>query len=230
MMKKTIIFDIGGVLFELDFKNSISKLLNSNEKDFEKLFQQWLLSKTVRKFEAGKIDFDTFYKDLSEEFSLSLDKESFTKEFESVIVGDFNGTGELLQELHEKGYTLYALSNITAFHWDMLLKEYDFMKYITKGFLSYEIGSAKPDDLIFQTAIKTINTEANEILYFDDNKLNVEGALKNGLNAYHTIGLDKVKEILKELKIINSIFLKLTGYHHYHYPCCHRFCYHKEVN
>lgn len=201
-MKKTIIFDIGGVLFELDFKNSISKLLNSTEQNFEELFQQWLLSKAVRKFEAGKIDFDTFYQELTEEYNLNLDKNTFTKGFEEIIVDAFEGTAELLKELHEKGYDLYALSNITYFHWEMILKEYDFMKYITKGFLSYEIGSAKPEDLIFQTAIKTINLPSNEILYFDDNKLNVESAIKNGLNAYHTIGIDKVKEILNELKII----------------------------
>lgn len=201
-MKKTIIFDIGGVLFELDFKSSISKLLNSDEQDFEKLFQQWLLSKAVRKFEAGKIDFDTFYQELTDEYNLDLDKNMFTKEFKKIIAGTFEGTGELLKELHEKGYSLYALSNITAFHWEMILKEYDFMKYIIKGFLSYEIGSAKPEDLIFQTAISTINQAPNEILYFDDNKLNVESAIKNGLNAYHTMGIDKVKEILKKLEII----------------------------
>lgn len=201
-MKKTIIFDIGGVLFELDFKSSISKLLNSDEQNFEKLFQQWLLSKAVRKFEAGKIDFDTFYQELTEEYNLNLDKGTFTKEFEKIIAGTFEGTGEVLKELHEKGYDLYALSNITAFHWEMILKEYDFMKYITKGFLSYEIGSAKPEDLIFQTAINTIKLPANELLYFDDNKLNVESALKNGLNAYHTMGIDSVRAILNELKII----------------------------
>lgn len=198
-MKKNLILDVGGVIVELDFKNSISKLLNSKEANFELLFDKWLQSKAIREFEAGKISYQTFYEKMSAEFNLTIDIETFTKHFNSIIVAPFDGIDDFIKEL-SVDYNIYILSNITHIHWDNLEK-YDFIKkYIKYSFLSCDIGSAKPEDEIFQYAIKQIGVPAKEILYFDDNKSNVEAGKRNGLQSYQTIGLESLKETFYSLK------------------------------
>jgi hypothetical protein len=104
-MKKNLILDVGGVIVELDFKNSISKLLNSKEANFELLFDKWLQSKAIREFEAGKISYQTFYEKMSAEFNLTIDIETFTKHFNSIIVAPFDG----IDDNYEKSKLLKAM-------------------------------------------------------------------------------------------------------------------------
>ncbi|MFN8674181.1 MAG: HAD-IA family hydrolase [Candidatus Sericytochromatia bacterium] len=200
-MKKKIVFDLGGVIFKLDFENAISKLLNSKEKNFEELFKKWLLSKSVKLFEANKITFEDFYQRMCIEFNLTLDFDKFTAIFKSLVIGPFEGVDEVFEELYNN-YDIYFLSNITAVHWE-IMAECDFVKkYLKKPFLSYQIGYVKPEKEIFQYVIKDLNVKAHEILYFDDSKINVDHALENGLKAFHTIGFDEVKNKLLELNCI----------------------------
>jgi HAD superfamily hydrolase (TIGR01509 family) len=200
-MKKNIIFDLGGVLFELDFKNSISRLLNSNENDFQKLFQKWLFSPSIREFESGKISYEDFFTNMTKEFDLNLSLEDFTKEFKNIVVGPFKETEELLNTLKNKEHNIYLLSNITNVHWEMI-SSYDYINNnVTKPFLSYKIGVAKPEDEIFKHVLNEIDTDL-DIIYFDDNESNVESANRNGLKSFHTVGLSEVISKLKELDII----------------------------
>ena len=69
-------------------------------------------------------------------------------------------------------------------------------------FLSYKIGMLKPNDNIYQYVIKSLETLPENIYFFDDNKENVEGAIKNKINAFQVTGLtikNKVNEILSDL-------------------------------
>lgn len=199
-MSKDIVFDLGGVLFELDFKNSIPKLLNSDEKDFQKLFEKWLFSPSVRDFESGKISYEDFFNNMKKEFNLELNIEEFTREFKNIVVGSFDETENLLNTLKSKGFNIYLLSNITNVHWEMI-GSLDYIKNnVNKPFLSYQIGVAKPEDEIFKYALNYINKD--NVIYFDDNLSNVESARKNGFNSFHTVGLSQVIYKLKELNLI----------------------------
>lgn len=58
----------------------------------------------------------------------------------------------------------------------------------------------KPSNDIYLQVINIVNCEADKIIFIDDNKKNVNGAKKVGINAYQATG-ENIKEIVS--KIIN---------------------------
>ena len=67
-------------------------------------------------------------------------------------------------------------------------------------FLSYEIKCIKPSNDIYLQVIDALDCEADNIIFFDDNQKNVNGAKQLGINAYQVTG-ENIKEIF--YKIIN---------------------------
>lgn len=63
-------------------------------------------------------------------------------------------------------------------------------------FLFYKMECIKPNNNIYEKVINTIDTEPQNIIFFDDNKNNIEGALKSGMTAYLVTG-KTIKEFIK---------------------------------
>ena len=63
-------------------------------------------------------------------------------------------------------------------------------------FLSYKMKCIKPNDEIYEKVINTIRIKPQNIILFDDNKKNVQGALKTGIMAYLVTGYT-IKEFTK---------------------------------
>ena len=72
-----------------------------------------------------------------------------------------------------------------------------------KMFLSFELDMLKPYDDIYQYVISILDTKPQNIYFFDDNRENVEGAIRNGINAFQSTGLNIKEKVLKILKRSN---------------------------
>ena len=56
-------------------------------------------------------------------------------------------------------------------------------KLFKKLFLSYEMHLLKPSDEIYQEAIRQIGGEPSEMLFVDDSQINVDAAIRNGMQS-----------------------------------------------
>lgn len=195
-----ILFDLGGVLVELALQE---KMLEWMERriTLDEFNNKWLLSKAVRSFESGLITSSEFARSIIEEFDLPVNEEEFISGFMNFIKGFFDGMEELLRKL-SKDYTLACLSNTSELHWTKLCNDYDMDGMIKHSFLSYKTGINKPDKEAFLNVIKVLDTEADKILFFDDNQLNVDAARQVGMTAYRVCGYEEVCRVLKELGMI----------------------------
>ena len=61
-------------------------------------------------------------------------------------------------------------------------------------FLSYEMKCIKPSKDIYKQVIDRLKCEADEIIFFDDNEKNVNGAKLLGINAYQVTG-ENIKDL-----------------------------------
>ena len=58
---KNIIFDLGGVLLDIDFKKSIEAFEKLGIKNFEEMFSQFKTDELFEKLETGKLSEEEFY-------------------------------------------------------------------------------------------------------------------------------------------------------------------------
>src|SRR5215475_3341168 len=197
-----ILFDLGGVLVEL---TGVPILLSwiGNRMTPEDLWSMWLSSPVVRSFETGQLDPAVFAKELIKEMALPVSAEEFLREFTSWPKSLFPGALQLVRRIPRK-YVRATLCNTNVVHWPRLMEEMRLDDIFDYHFASHLIGRIKPDEDAFQYVIEKLGRRATEILFLDDNKLNVEAAERTGMRAVRVSGAEEAEEVLSELRILED--------------------------
>lgn len=191
----TILFDLGGVLFQLSGAGMVCEW-TEDDLTPQELVDKWLASPAVRAFESGHIDFPVFREQLKTELKLSVDDETFTSVFTGWIAGLFPGARDLLEKLSSR-YHLACFSNTNHIHWEIMGRDYRVLDCFDTIFASFEMGMVKPDKAAFDHVIEQLNVPAETIVFLDDNQINVDGARACGMKSRRVYGVDGVVEALE---------------------------------
>mgnify|MGYP004546181515 FL=1 len=192
-MTKVIIFDLGGVLIDLDIKSCIDACRNDiGCEEAARLLDPCHQKGIFQRLERGDISRDEFSREILSMCRPGTTEDEVAKAFGKLLVGIEPYKVELLKEL-SKHFDLYLLSNNNALtmpqSWDMFDRLGIPMGTIfKKQFLSYEMHMLKPGDEIYRAAIRDISSlscpvSPDEMLFIDDSPINVEAAIRNGMRS-----------------------------------------------
>jgi len=193
-----VLFDISGVLIEL---GGMPDFIRWTGKTAEDIGSLWLESESVRSFERGFIDFETFHKCFVEEWNVEISYSELRSHFELWVQQAFPGTNELLSELGTK-YELACLANTNCIQWPVVKSTIEIDRHFKNQFASHEIGKVKPDDEAFEYVLEELGVSPDQVVFLDDSNTNVAAALRLGINALQVKGTDSVREALSEIGII----------------------------
>lgn len=196
----TILFDLGGVLFELSGIHIICHWTRGRLAP-EQLMERWLASPTVRAFECGRIDFAAFRHALKQELLLDVSDDEFEKTFKAWIQRLFPGTRELLSDLSPR-YRLACFSNTNNVHWDIICNDFDVLAYFEKRFASFEMGLVKPDAEAFDHVLENLGCGPEQVLFLDDSPTNVAAAEACGMNARRVYGAGNARQALTDMGML----------------------------
>jgi glucose-1-phosphatase len=198
---KAIIFDLGGVLYDISFARAQKQLstLTTKEIDFSLTSQSDLFSK----YESGLMTTEEFLHD----FRVLLEVDSNTTDgdlisaWNSLLVGLIVGRVELLSSL-KKSYKLYLLSNINELHYKAvkeeckeLFSQFDFV------FPSYKMGMRKPEIKIYQSVLADIELSPDEVIYFDDAPQHCQAAISLGIPTYRITETESLEYYVSTLAL-----------------------------
>ncbi|MBR1521235.1 MAG: HAD family phosphatase [Bacteroidaceae bacterium] len=93
-------------------------------------------------------------------------------------------------QLRQRGYRIFMLSNTNDAHWQDIKErcfggQAEVDKYFDHVFLSQEMHLAKPNDDIYLEVLKYIDAKADECLFIDDSTPNVQAAAALGFHTIH---------------------------------------------
>lgn len=208
MTIKAIIFDLGGVIVNLDYTNFYKQIiaLSPLEKPQTRIMLEFFRQSDL--YHQGKMTDEEFYKLACEILQVCMiNQNQFYEAFNSIISDSSQpGMISLLKDLKDmKRYKLIALSNVNSSHWDYLLnKKWDFLEYFGEFILSHEVHLTKPDPRIFQLAIEKSECNAEEIVYVDDGLNNIRSANDLGIRGIYFTNVEDLIEEFKKLKIIDN--------------------------
>ncbi|MEE9326141.1 MAG: HAD-IA family hydrolase [Cocleimonas sp.] len=185
---EVILFDLGGVLIELGEHALPTNWLNN--KSFNSA--DWFQSPTALKFEKGQISAEEFAQALIQELELDVNSLEVIAAFSAWPKGVFPEVPKLLTAL-KGSYKLAVLSNSNALHWPRVLNEFQLSNYIDTMFSSHLINLAKPDIRAFKYVLNTMEVEAKDVLFFDDNQKNISTAKSLGIES---VFVSSAKEIV----------------------------------
>jgi putative hydrolase of the HAD superfamily len=192
---EVVVFDLGGVLLQL--KDPVTNFgLNFSEAEF---LERWLKSPSVREFERGASDAETFGRAIVRELGLAMNWREFLQRFDAWPEQIYPETAVLLDAIPESiGRAL--LSNTNAAHWGRSDISAALCGGFDKTFLSFRTGLLKPDRAAFAQVTEAYGMPADAFLFFDDNPLNVSAAAAAGMQAVLSKGPGDALRVLQQMR------------------------------
>jgi putative hydrolase of the HAD superfamily len=182
---KNVIFDVGNVFVQWSPKEIVErcfdlpKASDENSRRAEALFQNPLW-KSLNRGELTQREAEQAYQ---AQFGLSA--EQTTMLFFHIMDHQelIDGTEEIAHRLRKAGYRVFALTDNVLEIVAHLQSRHQFWTLFEGAVVSAELGMLKPDPAIFRHAIEKFKLLAEETVFFDDIKANVDGASSIGMKA-----------------------------------------------
>ena len=187
---KNIIFDLGGVIINLDNKRTEDAFLALGASDFGKYFGHGFAASFFKEYETGNISDTQFIQKLKEMGGLTVPDETIIDAWNALLL-DFPPERIRLLEKLGAEYRLFLFSNTNALHMTALREIYQktFLQgeldaLFEKTYYSHQMGMRKPAVESFQYIIRENKLLPEETLFVDDALINVEGAVAAGLRGF----------------------------------------------
>ena len=204
-MKKinTIIFDLGAVILNIDYRRTIDEFKKLGIKNAEHLYSKKHQSKLFDNIETGKITKEYFLNKLKEKTTnASLDE--IKNAWNALLLDLPEKRVKMLKKLKKK-YKLFLLSNTNIIHIEAFKKEIGKKKYdefynlFNKVYYSHEINVRKPSKNAFNMVIKQNKLVINRVLFIDDSLQHITGAKKTGINTFHINGEKDITDLIPDI-------------------------------
>ena len=213
-MNKAIIFDMGGVLVDLDIegcKDTFRRELDYQ--NIDKIIDPCHKKGIWGDLEEGVLSAEEFRKTVLAESRPGATDKDVDEAMSKILVGIAPYKADLLRKMKE-GYDLYMLSNNNA-----ICLPYSSAMFTEAGvplattfircFMSFEMKALKPSADFYKRVMAEIGRPSDELLFIDDSQVNVDAAIAAGLpSVYYKPGTD-LSALLAE--VLEDEALKMEG-------------------
>jgi FMN phosphatase YigB (HAD superfamily) len=187
---KNIIFDLGGVIINLDNRRTEEAFTALGVRNFREYFGHGFAASFFSDYEVGKISDAEFIHSIRQLAGLSHVADNDIIDSWNALLLDFPAERiRLLNDLR-KTYRLFLFSNTNALHlaalrriWTDSIGGAPLDDYFEKTYYSHLMGMRKPDQQSFEYILKENGLKGQETLFVDDAIVNVEGAEQAGLKG-----------------------------------------------
>lgn len=228
-MIKHVIFDLGGVLIDLDMPRCLesfrtlgadpSVLLQrpdsaSAESGRAKatLCDGLVANGAMDLYQTGDISTEDFVSGIQKFCHPSTTAEQVLEAWNDCLLSIPAYKLEYIKSLRAEGYKVHLLSNTNEAHWVHIAEKHFGGKteeYFDHLFLSQEMHMSKPNDDIFIAVLDRLGVKAEECLFIDDAQANVDAAKALGYNVYKApVKYDycaEINEILNPMTYTSTI-------------------------
>ena len=202
---KNIIFDLGGVILNLDYTKTDKEFHKLGLNNFSKLYGKKKQSKIFDDFEKGRFSAEKFIFLIKQSENLKLKDSDFINAWNAMLLEIPKERMEFIKRL-KKDYNIYLLSNtneihIKKFEADLRKNNWlrDFQDCFDQVYYSSNMGMRKPDYDCFNKVLEDHNLKAHETLFIDDSVQHIEGAKKVGINAYLLNKEDSILRLVPDI-------------------------------
>jgi len=195
-MIKTIIFDLGNVIINVDHRSICGEMAKHSKYTADDIYRLGFNSQELKLYDEGKIKSEELFKWVVKRFSLDISYDIFQGIWSETL--SLNDTVyALLQELKKEGYNLILLSNTNELHFDYIKLNFGVIDAFDDLVLSYRLGYSKPHEEVYREVLRRANSSAEDCVYIDDIEKFCEAAEKSGIKS---ITYRSTKQLITELK------------------------------
>ncbi|MBP7831271.1 MAG: HAD family phosphatase [Kiritimatiellae bacterium] len=184
-MTRSLLFDIGGVLLNLDYGPAIERILplcdpalGLNNRSFFGLVER---DPMLAEYERGRVSPEEFYRHFVRVTGFRGDYPAFVDAWYHVL-SENPPMIEFARELSARR-PVYLASNAGVLHFPRMFADFPSLAFRRGAVISCEIGAVKPERFFYERALKRLGLRAEDCLFLDDRPENVAGAEACGLRS-----------------------------------------------
>ena len=181
-MNSIVAFDLGKVLLDFDYSIAARKLAAHCPMSLPEIRTLIEQSQFVIDYETGRLSRQEFYRRVRQLTGFSGNLEEFG-EFFADIFTEMPAMTALQAELRQRGFPTYIFSNTNDLAIEHVRRSFPFFANFDGYIFSYEVGTMKPDPLIYEALEKLSGRRGADIVYLDDRPENVAGGAARGWRA-----------------------------------------------
>ena len=178
-----MVFDVGGVLIDWN-PRYLYRTIIPEEQEMERFLREVCTPEWHAQHDLGVSYEDTIPALVATHPEWADEIRAWSERFDEMYGGVFDGTVDLLRELHRRRVPLVASTNWGTESWLRAKARYEFLDFFDGALVSGEVGIAKPDRVFFALLIETFSLVPEQTLYVEDNILNLRAAADQGFVAH----------------------------------------------
>ena len=188
---KNIIFDLGGVVLDID-ENIVYKELEKIGISTSELAHSKEFMDIMSKFDTGIYTAPTFRKKMKALIGQEkMTDQRFDAIWNSMLLDIPRERIEAIEKV-KKHYKIFLMSNTNVIHYDLYVRDLqlrfgynEFDELFNKSYFSFAEHLEKPDPRFFELILDHEGLMPEETLFIDDSKKNIEAAQTLGIRTYH---------------------------------------------
>jgi len=186
----TIIFDLGGVIMDIDVKRTLNAFSDLGLKNIHEYFGHGFAASFFSDHEAGRISDEDFIQEIKKLLTAEVSDDAVTDAWNALLLRFPPDRIALLRELKTR-YRIFLFSNTNAIHYKKFREIYrksfsgELEDHFEKAYYSHVLGHRKPDTAGFEHIIRENSLDPKQTLFVDDALMNVEGSIKAGLKGLY---------------------------------------------
>ena len=206
---KNIIFDLGGVVLDID-ENIVYQELEKLGINTTELAQSKEFFEIMSKFDTGIYTAPTFRKKAKALLGLEkMTDQKFDSIWNAMLLDIPRERIEAIEKI-KKHYKIFLMSNSNEIHYDLYVRDLqlrfgynEFDELFNKSYFSFAEHLEKPNPRFFELILDHEHLLPEETLFIDDTAVNINVAKSLGIRTYH-IGRDELVRNLFENGVLKE--------------------------
>ena len=208
---KTIIFDFGGVILDIDPQLTINHFEKLGMANSSKFLEKKFIDNVIKKFEKGILTPEVFREKVKECANMSFSDQEIDEAWNALL---FDIPAERIQVIEQvkKQYKIMLLSNSNEIHYDLYVRDLqlrfgyrEFDDLFDKAYFSFDLHLAKPNPDIYEFVMYQHKLKPEETLFIDDRLENIEAARSLGWKTYHLKSPERIRDIFNDGVLIDGL-------------------------
>ena len=197
---KAIIFDMGGVLVDLDIEACKKAYKELGFHEIDQVLDPCHQKGIIGDLEEGAISAQEYRDYIKNASNPGVTDEQVDLALSKILVGIAPYKAQMLRRL-SADYDIYMLSNnnpIALKYSRAMFEEAGFSmdKDFKKCYISYEMKALKPSEKFYKAVMEDIGLPSSEMLFIDDSQGNVDAAIAAGLPAVYYKPGENLEELI----------------------------------
>jgi len=210
---RSIIFDFGGVVLDIDPSQTLNELKKLGFEDEGLLESPAFKEGIMNKFERGILTPETFREKVRDFLGIKASDQQIDEAWNALLF-DIPKERIAVIEQAKKHYNIFLLSNSNEIHYEVYVRDLqlrfgyrEFDQLFDKAYFSFDLHLSKPNPEIFEFVMNQHKLKPEETLFIDDTLEHIEVARKLGLQTFHLENPVRIRDLFTEGKLKEDLKL-----------------------